>query len=480
MSDIQKAVDSAANNSNAALLLSAIVDSSDDAIISKDLDGVITSWNRSSERLFGYTAKEAIGQTVAALLIPADRQDEEPNILARLRIGERVDHFETVRRRKDGSLLDISLTISPVKDLGGKIIGISKIARDITEQVGARAEIAELAERLRITLTSIGDAVVATDANGAVTYLNPVAEDLTGWPLSEATGKPLPEVFRIVNEETRKTVENPVSKVLKEGRVVGLANHTVLIARSREEYAIDDSAAPIRDRDGKIVGVVMVFRDITAQRHAEAATRLTASIVESSDDAIIGKDLSGVITTWNGGAERIFGYAAAEAIGEPISMLSVPGKPDDMPEILRRISGGERVEHFETLRQTKDGSLVNISLTVSPVYDAAGQIVGASKIARDMTEQVRARAQIAELAERLRITLGSIGDAVIATDPNGAVTYMNPVAEDLTGWTLADATGKPLPDVFRIVNEKRAKQWRTRSPKSCGKEVSSASPITRC
>src|SRR5215470_8116521 len=112
--EIQKGLDSASSNSHAALLLSAIVDSSDDAIISKDLDGVITSWNRSSERLFGYTAKEAIGQTVAALLIPPDRQDEEPNILVRLRSGERVEHFETVRRRKDGSLLDISLTISPV------------------------------------------------------------------------------------------------------------------------------------------------------------------------------------------------------------------------------------------------------------------------------------------------------------------------------------------------------------------------------
>jgi PAS domain S-box-containing protein len=117
----------------AANLLKAIVDSSDDAIISKDLNGVITSWNQSAERLFGYTAEEAIGKTIAELLIPNDRQDEEPNILARLRNGERVDHFETVRRRKDGTLLDISLTISPVKDAGENIVGASKIARDITD-----------------------------------------------------------------------------------------------------------------------------------------------------------------------------------------------------------------------------------------------------------------------------------------------------------------------------------------------------------
>jgi PAS domain S-box-containing protein len=133
---------------NAASLLSAIIDSSDDAIISKDLNGVITSWNRSAERLFGYTAAEAVGQPVATLLIPADRQEEEPEILSRLRRGERVEHFETKRRRKDGSLLDISLTISPVKDAHGNIIGASKIARDITEQIRNRDALKKANEEL--------------------------------------------------------------------------------------------------------------------------------------------------------------------------------------------------------------------------------------------------------------------------------------------------------------------------------------------
>src|SRR5580698_1282584 len=114
------------------LLLSAIVDSSDDAIISKTLDGVITSWNKSAERLFGYAAEEAVGQSIT-ILIPPDRLDEEPQILTRLKHGERVDHFETIRKRKDGSMIDISLTISPVRDRSGNIVGASKVARDITE-----------------------------------------------------------------------------------------------------------------------------------------------------------------------------------------------------------------------------------------------------------------------------------------------------------------------------------------------------------
>jgi PAS domain S-box-containing protein len=136
-------------------LLTAIVDSSDDAIISKNLNGVITSWNQSAQRLFGYTAEEAVGRSIAELLIPDDRQDEEPTILARLRRGERVDHFETVRRKKDGSLVDISLTISPVKDSRGTIIGASKIARDISERKRADAAIQNLNEQLTADLAAM-------------------------------------------------------------------------------------------------------------------------------------------------------------------------------------------------------------------------------------------------------------------------------------------------------------------------------------
>jgi len=131
--------------------LSAIIESADDAIISKTLEGIITSWNKGAERIFGYTAEEAIGKPVT-ILIPPDHEDEEPRILTRLRAGDRIEHYETVRVRKDGTLIDISLTVSPIKGPNGQIVGASKIARDITEQKQAHKELDEASERLRLAL----------------------------------------------------------------------------------------------------------------------------------------------------------------------------------------------------------------------------------------------------------------------------------------------------------------------------------------
>ncbi len=263
-----------------ALRLAAIIGSSDDAIVSKDLNGIISSWNGGAERLFGYTAEEVIGKPIT-ILIPAERQAEEIEILGRIRRGERVDHFDTVRQRKDGSLVEISLTVSPIKTADGRIAGASKTARDISER-----------------------------------------------------------------------------------------------------------------------------------RRAEEHAQRLAAIIESSDDAIVSKDLNGIINSWNRGAERLFGYTAEEAIGKPITILIPPDRQDEETDILGRIRRGERVDHFDTVRQRKDGSLVDISLTVSPVKMADGRIIGASKTARDITERKRAQEQqrllLREMKHRVKNILTTV------------------------------------------------------------------------
>jgi PAS domain S-box-containing protein len=244
-------------------------------------------------------------------------------------------------------------------------------------------------------LASIGDAVIATDRQSRVVFLNPVAAELTGWSEDEALGQDITVVFRMVNEVTRQSVENPIARVLREGIAVGLANQTLLLSRDGVERLIDDSAAPIYDAQGQLHGVVLVFRDVTERRRAEAARTHLATIVESSDDAIIGKTLEGIITSWNRAAERLYGYTAAEMIGQPITRLIPPDLADDFPMIMTRLQRGDRIEHYETQRLAKDGTRIDVALTISPLRDQTGQIIGASKIARDITERRRAEAELA-------------------------------------------------------------------------------------
>jgi PAS domain S-box-containing protein len=268
-------------------------------------------------------------------------------------------------------------------------------------QEGERRE-HQQSEQFRVTLESIGDAVIATEAEGRVTYVNPVAENLLGYSLAQAKSRPLGEVFNIVNEFTRRVAENPVERVLREGQIIGLANHTVLVRPDGTEVPIDDSAAPIYDDAGTIVGVVLVFRDITERRRAEKAKATLAAIVESSDDAIISKDLNGRIVTWNAGAERLFGHREQEVIGRPITLIIPHSHLNEETMILQRIRDGERIDHYETVRQRKDGSLLDISLTVSPIRDGLGNIVGASKVARDITRRKFVEEALRESEERFR------------------------------------------------------------------------------
>jgi PAS domain S-box-containing protein len=259
---------------------------------------------------------------------------------------------------------------------------------DKSKSADTAAELRQQRKWFEVTLASIGDGVITADVNGNVTMLNPVAEQLTGWTTDEARDRPLTEVFRIVNEDTRAEVENPALRAIREGAILGLANHTLLLTKDGREISIDDSGAPIR-ADGKTVGAILVFRDITERRRAEQTRALLAGIVDSSEDAIISKSLDGIITSWNHSAERMFGWTAEEAIGQAIYLIIPPELRDEEVMIISRLRQGQRIEHFETIRMPKDGRRLNISLTVSPIRNEEGQVIGASKIARDITEQVQ-------------------------------------------------------------------------------------------
>jgi PAS domain S-box-containing protein len=326
------------------------------------------------------------------------------------------------------------------------VIAFGQVARD------ARVAAHDRSETLRVTLHSIGDAVITTDMRGNVTSLNAVAESLTGWTDAEAAGQPLDAIFRIVNEDTRQAVENPAAKALREGTVVGLANHTVLIRRDGSEHPIDDSAAPIRDAEGQVSGCVLVFRDVTVQRNIERerasqlrTARTLAAIVDSSDDGIIRKRLDGTIETWNAGAEMVFGYRADDAIGKHISLVIPPDRLHEEEQIIATLKAGRRINHFETERVRADGARIWVSLTISPIVDETGAVVAASKIVRDVTPRVHAEAE----RERFVTVLENSQDFIGMCDLQGVPFFVNRAGLEMVGLaSLERARQTPLAEFF--------------------------------
>jgi PAS domain S-box-containing protein len=425
----------------------------DYAIFVLDPHGRIATWNAGAERLKGYKAAEIVGEHFSRFYpreaVERGWPDEE------LRRASADGRFEDEgwRLRKDGTRFWANVVITALRDDHGTLRGFAKVTRDLTErreseenarrlaaeeaarkaaEVAAR-EVERQRQQLRVTLNSIGDAVIVTDTKGMVTFVNPVAAGLTGWKSQEAAGQPLEQVFRIINERSRQPVENPIHRVFRENAVVGLANHTTLVARDGREIPVEDTAAPIRGEGGAVDGAVLVFRDVTEARRAREAHLRLAAIVESSDDAIVGCSLEGSITSWNKGAERLYGYGAEEIVGRPLSVLVPPDHPDEAPAILERVGRGEYIEHYETVRVRKDQTRVDVSLTISPIRDAQGAVVGASKIARDITERKRSETALRESEARFRQLADAMPQIVWTAGPAGVIDYSNRRWHEFTG-----------------------------------------------
>jgi len=265
-------------------------------------------------------------------------------------------------------------------------------------------------------LEALQAAVYTTDAQGRITFFNKAAVALWGvapelgksefcgsWRMQWPDGSPLPHD------------QCPMAIALREGRAINGAE-AVAIRPDSTLVPFLAYPTPLYDADGTLVGAVNMLIDISGRKDMEHSTRMLAAIVESSDDAIASKDLNGTITSWNQGAERLFGYSAEEAIGMPVTMLIPPGRLDEEPEILGRIRRGERIEHYETVRRRKDGSPIEISLTVSPIRDERGRVTGASKIARDITERKRIveheRLLLREMRHRVKNLFSLVGSIV--------------------------------------------------------------------
>ena len=263
----------------------------------------------------------------------------------------------------------------------------------------AQGQLHDSREWLQVTLTSIGDAVLATDTAGRVTFLNPVAAALTGWQTDEAQGQPIQNVFRIIHEQTRVTAEDLVDRVLREGRVVELVNHTALLAKDGREIPIEDSAAPIRDSAGNIIGVVLVFHDVIEKRRAQEALRyqldLVQAITQSAADSIFVTDANGCVTFVNQEGERVFGFTRDELLGNSLHDSVHHHHPDGKPFSAEecQLAGlhryGDGIHNFDAVFFRKDGSQVDVACSNAPL-EINGVRVGTVMVVRDMTDRKRA------------------------------------------------------------------------------------------
>ena len=362
--------------------LASIVAYSDDAIVGKTLEGIITTWNAGAERMYGYSAKEAIGASVS-LLTPSDRLGEIPEILERLKRGEIVDHFETLHLRKDGKTFPTEITVSPIRDATERIVGASTIGRDISIRKDAETHLAQMEGRYRGLLEAAPDAMVVVNQAGEIVLLNLQAEKQFGYRRDELVGQKVKNIIpkgfaeRLISDSLR-TAEDALAQQIGTG--------IELLGRRKDgsEFPIEIMLSPLEGTDGILV--TAAIRDITERRRREDELSRLAAVVESSYDAIVSLTPQGIVLTWNSGAERIFGYSPKEAVGQSILALSAPEQVDEAPTLADRIKRADTVEYIETVRVRRDGTPIHVALTISPIKNSDGQVVGISTVARDVTE----------------------------------------------------------------------------------------------
>jgi PAS domain S-box-containing protein len=384
----------------------AIVESSDDAIISKNLDGVIVSWNGGAQRIYGYTEGEAVGKPMT-ILVPRELVDEEDKILERVRAGERIEHYETLRVTKEGREINVSLSVSPIKDSSGRILGLCSISRDISDRKRgeearrlAEQEFAKANERLQLAMEAGAAGGWDYDLKTGKDVWFGAAHAQLGMTRDETLGS-RKEFWDRVHEDDRERVQHAlqVAKEKREDfgedvRVVWRDGTTHwLRSRGRFHYAANGEAE-------RSVGISL---DITERKRAEEALSRYAAIVESSEDAIASATLDGIIVSWNTGAQHMYGYTEAEAVGKPITMILPPELRDEEKKILETARAGGHISQFETVRVAKTGKRINVSLTISPIKDSSGKMVGVSGIARDITERKLAEEALRTSEERLRL-----------------------------------------------------------------------------
>jgi len=405
--------------------LAAIVETTNDAILSGSLDGIITTWNPAAERLYGYSRNEIIGRSID-LLIPQDRRDETNQILAEIGAGHHVAELETVRVRKDGTAIPVSVTVSPICDPDGTVVATSAVHHDMTaHMLKLRA-----AERLAAIVSSSEDAIIGETLEGVITSWNPAAEAMFGYSGTEIVGQ---SAGILVPEEQAEQSRAVAAKVGAGQQVEHL--RTVNVRKDGTVFPISLTVSPIHDPDGTVTGTSVTCRDVSEQ---EQAAQYARSLIEADRDSLVAISPEGKITDVNEATVNVTGVPRDKLIGTDFSeYFTDPGKAvAGYEQVLAR---GTITDYPLTVRHL-NGTLTDLSCHASVYRDLSGTVLGVLATGHDVTEQKRAF----ETAQRMAEIVEGSDDAIISRTLDGTITSWNPAAERMFGYRGKEIVGTSI------------------------------------
>jgi PAS domain S-box-containing protein len=408
--------------------LASIVDSSDDAVIGKTIDGIITSWNPAAELMYGYTAKEIIGQPISLLFSP-DHPGEMDDILEKINKGERVEHYETLRKRKDGSLIHVSLTVSPIRDLSGKLVGVSTIARDISERKRIDEQLQATSKYARSLIEASLDPLVTISGEGKITDVNEATVKVTGIPRDMLIGTDFSDYFT-APDEARKGYLQVFSQ--------GFVTDYPLTIRHRNGRLTDVlyNASVYRDTKGDVLGVFAAARDVTAQRQAAQYAR---SLIEASLDPLVTISPEGKITDVNEATVKITGISRDRLVGTDFSDYFT--EPDKAREGYQQVFQESFVTDYPLTIRHRDGKLVDVLYNASVYKDVNGKVLGVFAAARDVTTE-------RQTALYARSLIEASLDPLVTISPEGKITDVNEATIKVTGITREGLIGTDFSNYF--------------------------------
>jgi PAS domain S-box-containing protein len=416
--------------------LAAIVQSSHDAIIGKSPSGQILTWNAAAEALYGWSAAEAIGRDVG-LVVPDDQRDIEDELFRRVLAGEMVQAVEVRRRRKSGSALDVSLSMSPIRDRSGLLVGISSSSRDVGERLRGEAQLAAVA-------ASSHEAIISRSPTGEILSWNGGAEELYGWTAAEAIGR---DISLLVPSDQRASEDEMFSRTLAGEAMKAVERHR--IDKSGHTIDVSLSMSPILEAGGRVTGVASSSREVGERRRAEASFQ---QILDAAPDAMVCVDERGTIIFVNGQVEEIFGYQPTELIGQSIEVL-VPdgnrtGHADNRARYVRNPIPRRMGDGRQLYGLRKNGETFPCDISLAAIASPSGIITIAA--ARDVSERHEAEAALQESEQRFNRMMSSTDVGFFLRDPT-QMLYMNPSFLRIFG-ADSDLPGASVPDVMAMIH----------------------------